>query len=176
MLEIVKRLTNSGLNVFLELVGEVRPKELKNQLESFIKENRLESRINIVGKLDFSEVSLYLQNADIGLSLLKPIPNYKESLPTKIFEYMQHGLPVITNDFLLYRKYVEDIESGICVNIDNIEGVTSKIEKLLKNRDQLKKMSKKGMEATQNHYNWQSQETKLLELYNKILGHETSKV
>jgi isopropylmalate/homocitrate/citramalate synthase len=31
-----------------------------------------------------------------GLSLLQDLPNYRHSMPTKILEYMAHGVPVIT--------------------------------------------------------------------------------
>ncbi len=168
MLEIVKRLKNNGFNIVLDLVGEVRPQGLNSQIKDFINKNSLESNINIVGKVDFSEVSLYLAKAHIGFSLLKPIPNYKESLPTKIFEYMQHGLPVITNNFNLYREYVEDTETGICVNIDNIEEMTNKIESLLKNRGRLKTMSVNGTEVIKGKYNWKSQEMNLLNVYDLI--------
>lgn len=35
-----------------------------------------------------------------GLSLLHDEPNYRHSLPTKVVEYMAHGVPVITSPFV----------------------------------------------------------------------------
>ncbi|MFM2077250.1 MAG: hypothetical protein RJA49_1140, partial [Actinomycetota bacterium] len=38
-----------------------------------------------------------------GLCLLSPIPNYLHSMPTKIVEYLGHGVPVVTTDLPLAR-------------------------------------------------------------------------
>jgi hypothetical protein len=81
---------------------------------------------------------------------------------------MQHGLPVITNNFPLYKKYVEDNYCGICIDINNIEDSVGRITKLLKEREKLMEMAKNGKTVTQNQYNWNSQEIKLLEVYSSM--------
>ena len=171
MLELSKLLTDNRVNIHFDIVGTIRPESLKQELCKIIINEKLEDKIILRGFVDATEITSYLQKADFGISLLKPYKRYKEALPTKIFEYMQHGLPVITNDFPLYKEYVEDTETGICVNIDNIKGMVFEIEQLLKNKGQLKKMSENGIKVTQNKYNWLSQETKLIELYNEMLRH-----
>lgn len=170
MMDVIKRLITLGYKVTLDVVGELRPFNLKTELEAFIVKNNLEKQVRIHGKVDYSEVAGYLSKAHLGFSLLKSIPNYRESLPTKIFEYMRHGLPVITNDFQLYKKYVEDIETGICVNIEDIDEMVEKIRNLLMNTDQLKKMSKNGINVTKNQYNWKLEESKLVDLYDNLLA------
>ncbi len=169
MLEVIKELVDHGYNVYLDLVGEVRPFKLNTELELYIMQNKLESRINIFGKVDFSEITSFLNKADIGISLLQPIPNYKESLPTKIFEYMQHGLPVITNNFELLKTYVEKESTGICIDYNNIESGVSEIIKLINDKARMKQMSENGIRLTQEQWNWHSQESKLIELYNSML-------
>ena len=50
----------------------------------------------------------------IGLALLKPIPNYYESYPTKLFEYMALGLPVITSNFLYTARLLKKKGADLC--------------------------------------------------------------
>ncbi len=49
------------------------------------------------GKLSRSEIAALLNESMIGLCLLQPEPNYLYAMPTKIFEYMAAGLPIITS-------------------------------------------------------------------------------
>lgn len=165
MLEIINMLNRKSIPVSLDLVGELRPESLRQQVEDYLNQNSLNQAVTIHGKVDFTEVASLLSKSNLGLSLLHDIPNYRESLPTKIFEYMQHGLPVITNDFPLYKKYVEDTQTGICIDIKKLDEATNRILHLLDDPNSCQQMAKNGMELTQNRFNWSTQEAKLLELY-----------
>lgn len=52
-----------------------------------------------------------LSGALAGVSLLGDLPNFRHSMPTKVMEYMAHGLPVITTPLPLA---VDEVESGRC--------------------------------------------------------------
>jgi glycosyltransferase involved in cell wall biosynthesis len=47
--------------------------------------------------------------ASAGLSLLRPLPNYLHSLPTKVIEYLEMGLPVVATDLPGTREAVGDL-------------------------------------------------------------------
>ncbi len=168
MLDLIKFLKDQGENVRLDLIGEIRPSSLKDEIKSYILDNELESIVQILGKVDFSEVGGFLKNGYIGLSLLKPIPNYRESLPTKIFEYMLYGLPVITNDFPLYKRYVADEETGLCLDITDNEMRNRSVLEMLWKPESLAKMSANGIRLTSDKCNWQTQENKLINIYQTL--------
>ena len=48
---------------------------------------------------DWKIISEILSDSIAGIVTLKPIINYLDSLPVKMFEYMAAGLPVIASDF-----------------------------------------------------------------------------
>jgi glycosyltransferase involved in cell wall biosynthesis len=63
-----------------------------------------------------NEVALrLLDGALAGLSLLHDEPNYHHSRPTKILEYMAHGVPVVTTPTLAARDLVEATDCGFVV-------------------------------------------------------------
>ncbi len=56
-----------------------------------------------------------LDGALAGLSLLHDEPNYRHSMPTKIVEYMAHGIPVITTPSPRAVELIERYRSGVVV-------------------------------------------------------------
>jgi glycosyltransferase involved in cell wall biosynthesis len=56
-----------------------------------------------------------LNGATAGLSLLHDEDNYRVSMPTKVIEYMAHGIPVITTPLPLAAELVETNECGVVV-------------------------------------------------------------
>jgi glycosyltransferase involved in cell wall biosynthesis len=170
MLQLIDELNKKGLNSELILVGEVRPSALTVEIGKYIEENNIKDKVKLIGKVDFTEVSSYLKNAHLGLSILKPIPNYVESLPTKMFEYMQFGLPVITNDFPLYKRYIEESGAGICIDISKIPEMIDLVVKMLNNTQLLEECSRKGIFAVSNKYNWETESRELLNVYRELIG------
>ncbi len=171
MLELAKLLLNKGINFSFDIVGIIRPESLEQDLYRIIIEEKLEDKINFHGFVDATKIASFLEKADIGISLLRPYKRYQEALPTKIFEYMQQGLPVITNNFELLKAYVEKKSTGICIDYNNMEKGVSEIIELIKDKPRMKEMSENGIKLTQEKWNWESQEKKLIALYNQILKH-----
>lgn len=106
----------------------------------------------------------------IGLAILQPIPNYLESYPTKMFEYMALGLPVIASSFPLYREIVDGNNCGICVDPTNSTEIAQAIQWLIDHPEDAVSMGTRGQEAVRNKYNWSTEANKLLELYDILLA------
>lgn len=113
-----------------------------------------------------------LEKADdslAGIALLKPVADYPESYPTKLFEYMAMGLPVITSDFLIYREVVECSDCGFCVSPHDAEAVYLKLAWCIENRSDAWEMGQRGRQIAQERYNWACEEALLLSFYQKVL-------
>jgi len=67
------------------------------------------------GFLPHDEAMVRVSGAWAGLSLLHDEPNYRHSRPTKVIEYMAHGVPVITTPLPLAAALVTEVGAGVVV-------------------------------------------------------------
>lgn len=109
-----------------------------------------------------------IRTCHIGMAVLKPDPNYFESYPTKLFEYMSLGIPVITSDFPLYKKVIENNDCGICVDSLNTEEIATAVKYIMDNPERARQMGDNGRRAVKEHYSWEKEAAKLLGLYKEL--------
>lgn len=117
------------------------------------------------GPLFGFQASQILHRASIGLVLLQPFPSYEKALPVKMFEYMNHSLPVLASDFELWRSILQDAEAGVCVDSSSPVAIGEAINELLNDSSGRSQMGEKGKNAVMSQYNWTSEAEQLIELY-----------
>ncbi|MEJ2407235.1 MAG: glycosyltransferase [Candidatus Thiodiazotropha sp.] len=167
MLKAVADMQQQGKRVGLLAIGRMSV-EHEKQLRTFTR-NRKTMNIGIEGFMRPTLAWRKMATCHAGLAMLSPIPNYLESYPTKIFEYMALGLPVIVSDFPLYRRVVETGRCGLCVVPDDVEKLKEAIAWLMEHPEEASLMGQRGRELVQKKYNWKSEEQKLLEFYRVLL-------
>ena len=111
----------------------------------------------------------HASGATVGLALLKPVGDYEDSYPTKLFEYMALGLPVITSNFPLYQAVVEQHNCGFCVSPYESTQIAEKLVYLIEHVDEARAMGQRGRQAVEQFYNWTSEADKLINFYEQIL-------
>lgn len=126
-------------------------------------------RVVLLGRLRRPEVRSLLSEARAGLSVLLPTLSYVESLPTKLFEYMAAGIPVIASDFPLWREIVETAECGLLVDPLQPQELAEAMEWILSNPNEARVMGERGKRAVARLYGWNLEEEKLLGLYEQLL-------
>ena len=125
-------------------------------------------RVDYFGFQERAGVASLLGRARVGLVVLHPVPSYLPSYPTKLFEYMSVGIPVIASNFPTWRDIVDRVGCGLVVDPLNVREIADAITWLLDNPDEAEAMGKRGREAVRSTYNWSIQAKSLLELYSKI--------
>jgi glycosyltransferase involved in cell wall biosynthesis len=153
-------------NIKLKLAGIFHEQEL----QEVIKRDEYSANVDFLGFLNKTEIEKLLSESFAGLVTLHPTPNFLDSLPIKLFEYMCAGIPVIASNFPLWKKIVEENECGICVDPTNPSQISDAIIFLKENPKEAKKMGDNGRKAVLEKYNWNNEEKKLIELYNTILS------
>lgn len=155
-------------NIELVLCGIFSPSVYEKEVRGLPGFARTQHR----GWLDPSSVPSFLSTVDVGLVCIQPEDQYLKSLPTKLFEYMLAGLPVIASNFPLWREIVERKQCGLCVDPREPREIAEAIRYLHAHPEVRAKMGKNGRKAALNEFTWESQSKVLIDLYEGILGNK----
>ncbi len=125
--------------------------------------------VHFVGWLSQKAAYQELADADIGVYCPHPEPNYLNLRSTKIFEYMAAALPIVTANFLAWKKLVEGEGVGVTVNPLDPKAIADAVAHLLENPELRQKMGERGQQLVRGKYNWEMEAEKLLAVYNELL-------
>ncbi len=114
-----------GSRCCVELVGPVDD-GLLELLEDAIAAGHVVWR----GFIPNDRVGEVLAGALVGLSLLSDDPNYRVSMPSKVVEYLAHGVPVIATPLPAVVELLEGSGGGLLVPFGDVEATASAIELL----------------------------------------------
>ncbi|MBU1102870.1 glycosyltransferase family 4 protein [Patescibacteria group bacterium] len=112
-------------NLIFVVIGEGDERPL---LETMIKENHLEKKFILTGKID--NAARYLKAFDIFI-----LPSVKEGLPYTILEAMAAGVPIVASWVGGIPEMIENGKNGFLVLPHNPEMLAEKIAELLHNHD-----------------------------------------
>jgi glycosyltransferase involved in cell wall biosynthesis len=122
-------------------------------------------RVDSLGWLERNGVRQALSRARVGLLVLHPEPNYLDSYPVKLYEYLAAGLPVIASDFPFWEQFVKDIGAGLMVDPLDTVAVSEAINWLFEHPDDAQAMGQRGREAVSREYSWENEAKKLVDFY-----------
>lgn len=165
--EAIKLLADEGYTAHFHCVGELYS-DLERKLKALPYYESISGQLHFYGRMPLEKGYAMANQMDMGLCIIWPMKNSRESYPTKLFEYMCCGLPIITSDFDLYRKAVEGNNCGICV--DPLKASELKNAVLSIHRDVKKSelMAENGKKAVREKYDWKSQIPILSKVYEDL--------
>jgi glycosyltransferase involved in cell wall biosynthesis len=161
-------LLGSDVAVKLVLAGEFSPPTLLEEVQQMAGWKR----VRFLGWQDRRSVGRLLSESFAGLAILQPNRATREGQSTKVFEYMAAGLPVITSDFPVWRRFVQATGSGLLVDPLSRASVAEAIERLATNPADAVAMGRRGREAIERDLNWTAEGARLVGLYDRITGRE----
>ncbi|MBG0562459.1 glycosyltransferase family 4 protein [Actinoplanes aureus] len=150
----------------LRLVGPFRPATLTDELAT----RPGWSWVHRMGTVSPLEARRLTSTAKIGLLVLQPSTAYRDSMPTKLFEYMAAGIPVIASDFPLWRSIVEELGCGLLVDPTKPEAIATALRELAEDPARAQAMGERGRQAVLHRLNWSTEERALLHLYDRLRG------
>ena len=149
-------------NVRMQIAG-VGPAE--SELKERIAEFDLTECAAMTGPLFGRDKIRFLQNADMLV-----FPSYHEGLPYVILESMAAGTPVLTTPVGAIPEIIKNGVHGIFVKPRDAIALADAIEKIMKDRRSLKRMSKACVEHARERYSKERLETQFKQLYRSVLA------
>lgn len=140
----------------LWLVGSFDDPQFEQEILTSLPDN-----VTWFGWKPFPEVLKMYRSAKIGMVLLYPEPNHRNSLPVKLFEYLGAGLPVVASDFPEFTEYVEGC--GLQVNPHSVDQIKEAVQTLLSDEATLSRMSLCARERVLNSFTWEPEAARLVQ-------------
>lgn len=168
-----------GIKIMLESIRKVREKQdvrlrvaggfYDPKLEKWAKDfdQKHQLQVEWLGWVDYRALAPVVRDSDFGIFLNQPGPRYLKGLPTKIFEYMIMGLPVVSATGPLLDALINNNNIGITVDSTNSNDVALGIEKLL-SKNSLSEIGEIGRKMVTESYCWEAKENKLLGIIDKL--------
>lgn len=164
-IELVIRTLPYLNNVVFYIVGDG---DIYEQLKKLVNVQKVTDKVVFTGKIPLEKLASYTKCADLGISLEENLGlNYYYSLPNKIFDYINSGVPVLCSNFPEMKKIVEQYKIGICSNERNPQKLSQIINNMLNNQSEINNW-KSNLKIAANELCWENEEKELISIYKEI--------
>lgn len=138
---------------------------LRKELDDFVKINRLQNKIKLLGAINYNHLIQWYSISDIFV-----LPSLTEGRPTVIYEAMACEIPIVATDVGGISEQVEDGYNGFVVEPKNSKQLVDKINYLLENYDLRKNMGKNGRKRIiEEGWTWKNHAKSVIQVYNNAL-------
>lgn len=152
----------------LLVVGHFTPPELEQEVRADAAARGIEHAVTITGRVPFEQIGHYLQQARVGWVTWQPFLKNEKNIPTKLFEYMAHALPIVSSDLRSTRQFVQHGVNGLLVKADDPVAHADALLRFLEDPFLAAEVGRAGQYLVQTEYNWGVMEPKLLQLYRQV--------
>lgn len=148
-------------NALLLIIGSG---DVIQSLKELVHSNELQEKVIFISKLPYREMMKYTSIADVGLTLDKDINvNYKYSLPNKLFDYINAGIPVIGSNLVEVKKIIETYHVGMVVDEISPQKIANSVKYLMDNTDEHKAFKINAASASK-ILNWDEEKKNLIKV------------
>lgn len=129
----------------------------------------LGDRITFVGWATRSELLNLISESIVGMVTYQDLPTYNEAEPTKLFEFLMSGLPIIGTPIKPNRYYLELSGGGVISNGFAATDLMVAFQKILSSERSWSKMSIDGKAWATENANWDKSEARLISFYSRLV-------
>lgn len=170
MVEAFARVCKDVPGARLVIVGHLVPPELEQEVKTHAARLGIGQSLTLAGRVPFEAIGDYLCQAAVGWIPWQPVPKNQMNIPTKLFEYMAYGLPVVSSDLRSTRAFLSEGGHGLLVPANDPEAHARAILKLLRDPDGASAMGHQGQALVRSRYHWGHMEPRLLGVIETLVG------
>ncbi|MFC1980766.1 glycosyltransferase family 4 protein [Chloroflexota bacterium] len=143
--------------------------DLIREINEYIEQNQLKDKVIFLSKgVRYEDTPQFYKVSDITMALLYSLPTYVTSVPTKLYESLAAGVPVIAADMPHITAIVEHYKVGLCADSHDPMDVAAKLNLLINDEKMRREMGQNCLKVTRERFNWALSEKKLLEIYDSF--------
>lgn len=148
MLEALVLANRNGRIAELTLVGASPEQQL--YCAERARQLGITTYLRVVGRVPGSEIPGFMREADAGLCLWEDKPWWRFNPPTKLFEYLVAGLPVLASNIRTHTEYIRDQHNGLVFEY-GADGLAQAIGRLSAMGGEIVAMKKRAAASGENH-------------------------
>lgn len=152
-------------NTILLIVGSG---DVIDTLKTMAEEEGIKGKVIFKGRLPFAEMMQYTSNVDLGLTLDKDTSiNYRYSLPNKLFDYIQAGIPVLASKLPEVENIITQYNVGDFIENHGPEHIAHKMSEMLQSPDKIAEWKQNASIAAK-ELCWEKEKHELLAVINTL--------
>jgi glycosyltransferase involved in cell wall biosynthesis len=166
LLLVLKQLLDNGKNFHLNVIGDFDPSEsYKEEITSFIADNKLEQYISFLGWKSQKELLTYYESCDIVI-----LPSLQETLPVVIAETMAAGRVMVASAVGGIPEMIDHDETGCLFENKNELQLYEILANLHNNKQLIRKIGQNARVAASNKFRSDVIAKKTKEYYQYVAG------
>lgn len=157
----MQKLWATNPNITLSIIGYSSDNQYLNLIQNEINQVEFIHLITEDHPIPHSQIINEIKNSDIALLPYQLNPNISGRFPTKIYDYLALGIPMIIPPHTHWKAYLDQYSA--CISLDFTNPNINKFKQELSSTTFYKTFPKEEIQ-------WQSQEDKMLQFVLKIMS------
>ena len=134
-------------------------------LKQMVEELNITDRVRFFPRMPYQQMMAYTQLAELGFCLDKDTNlNYRFSLPNKLFDFIQAGVPIVASHLTEIEKIIRQYDIGLFIENHEPETIASTIREALSDGERRKRWQR-NLAIAAEELCWENEEKKLLPIY-----------
>lgn len=170
LINLARQMSRTNFDGCLDLIGVCYVDRIRQRADEKIRREGLNDVIRRVGWDTFvpwNQLVGYYADAHVGILLGTDHPNQIQKVPTKFYEYIHFGLPILCSDFPVWRSFIEHYQCGAVVPPDDPKKALEVLQRWKRIPERYTSYSNAALKAAEK-FCWDKMGRRLVKVYDNL--------